>query len=113
MKTFEKFYTRFQKHPSALLAARIYANFVPNIAAQWIARHWRLSGPAKPAIAACATGLYAVMEGIRMIEQDEADYCIAGSGDSSITRLMLAGYQNMGAGFYSDGRQRCRFEDSS
>ncbi len=96
MRTFERFFERFQKKRSALLGARIYANFLPNIASQWIARHWKLTGPAKPAIAACATGLYAVMEGIRMIEQDEADYCIAGSGDASLTELMLAGYRNMG-----------------
>ena len=96
MRTFERFYERFQIHRSALLGARVYANFVPNIASQWIARHWKISGPAKPAVAACATGLYAVMEGIRMIEQDEVDYCIAGAGDASLTRLMAAGYQNMG-----------------
>src|SRR3989338_3147500 len=96
MRTFEKFYERFQARKSAILAARIYANFIPNIAAQWIARHWRVSGPAKPAVAACATGLFAVMEGIRMIEQDEADYCVAGAGDASLTCLMLAGYRNMG-----------------
>ena len=96
MRTFEKFYLRFQKNPSAILGARVFANFIPNIAAQWIARHWKLSGPAKPAVAACATGLYAVMEGIRMIEQDEADYCIAGAGDASLTQLMTAGYRNMG-----------------
>lgn len=96
MRTFERFFGRLQKKPSAILGARVYANFLPNIAAQWIARHWKLTGPAKPAIAACATGLYAVMEGIRMIEQDEADYCIAGAGDASLTELMLAGYRNMG-----------------
>lgn len=96
MRTFERFYERFKRRRSALLGARVYANFIPNMAAQWIARHWKLTGPAKPAVAACATGLYAVMEGIRMIEQDEADYCIAGSGDASITELMLAGYRNMG-----------------
>ncbi len=96
MMTFERFFDRFQRSRSALLGARVYANFIPNIAAQWIARHWKILGPAKPAIAACATGLYAVMEGIRMIEQDEVDYCIAGAGDASITRLMLAGYRNMG-----------------
>ncbi len=96
MRTFERFYGRFQKNRSALLGARVYANFIPNIAAQWIARHWKISGPAKPAVAACATGLYSVMEGIRIIEQDEVDYCIAGAGDASLTQLMLAGYRNMG-----------------
>lgn len=96
MRTFERFFDRFNRRRSAILGARVYANLIPNICAQWIARHWKLSGPAKPAVAACATGLYAVLEGVRMIEHDEADYCIAGSGDSSITELMLAGYKNMG-----------------
>ena len=60
MRTFERFYTRFQNNRSAILGARIYANFIPNISAQWVARHWKLSGPAKPAVAACATGLYSL-----------------------------------------------------
>lgn len=96
VNTFERFYDRFLKRPSALLGARVYANFLPNMAAQWIARHWRVFGPAKPAVAACATGLFAVIEGIRMIEEGEADWCIAGAGDASITSLMLAGYRQMG-----------------
>ena len=104
MRTFERFFERFQKKRSAILGARVYANFLPNICSQWIARHWKLTGPAKPAVAACATGLYAVLEGIRMIEDGEADYCIAGSGDSSITELMLAGYRNMGV--LSQGEMR-------
>jgi len=96
MTTFEKFHARFLKKPSALLGARIYANTIPNILSQWIARRWELKGPAKPAVAACATGTYAVIEGIRMIEDDEADVCIAGASDASITKLMLAGYHQMG-----------------
>ncbi len=97
MQTLERFYDRFRKNPSAILGARVYANFIPNICAQWIARHWKITGPAKPAVAACATGLFDIMEGIRMIEQDEADWCIAGATDASLTKLMLTGYRNMGA----------------
>ncbi len=96
MTTLEKFRDRFLKRPSALLGARIYANTVPNILSQWIARRWELKGPAKPAVAACATGTYAIIEGIRMIEDDETDVCIAGASDASITKLMLAGYHQMG-----------------
>lgn len=96
MTTLERFRDRFMKHPSALLGARIYANTVPNILSQWIARKWKIKGPAKPAVAACATGTYAIIEGIRMIEDDEVDVCIAGASDASITKLMLAGYHKMG-----------------
>ncbi len=94
--TFEKFYDRLQKRPSALLGARVYANFIPNILSQWIARRWKIQGPAKPVVAACATGTYAIIEGIRMIEDDEVDVCIAGASDASITRLLLAGYHKLG-----------------
>jgi 3-oxoacyl-[acyl-carrier-protein] synthase II len=97
MRTLEKFHDRFYKNPSAILGARVYANLLPNICAQWIARHWKITGPAKPSVAACATGLFDIMEGIRMIEQDEADWCIAGATDASLTKLMLSGYRNMGA----------------
>ena len=36
--TIGRFQERFRKNPSAILGARIYANSVPNFAAQWIAR---------------------------------------------------------------------------
>ncbi len=94
--TFEKFAERLRKRPSALLAARVYANLIPNMLSQWIARRWKIQGPAKPAVAACATGTYAIMEGVRMIEDDEVDVCIAGASDASITPLLLAGYKQMG-----------------
>ena len=96
MTTFERFSERLRKRPSALLGARVYANFLPNILAQWIARRWKIKGPAKPTVVACATGTYAIIEGTRMIEDDEVDVCIAGASDASITPLLLAGYRKMG-----------------
>lgn len=94
--TFEKFAERLRKRPSAILGARVYANLIPNMLSQWIARRLELHGPAKPVVAACATGIFAVIEGIRMIEDDEADLCIAGASDASITPLLLAGYHKLG-----------------
>jgi 3-oxoacyl-[acyl-carrier-protein] synthase II len=94
--TLEKFRERFMKKPSALLAARVYANLIPNMLAQWIARKWKIHGPAKPVVAACATGTLAIIEGVRMIEDDEVDVCIAGASDASITPFLLAGYRQLG-----------------
>jgi len=96
MTTLERFRERFFKRPSALLAARVYANLIPNILSQWIARRLKIRGPSHPVVAACATGTYAIIEGIRMIEDREVDVCIAGASDASITQLMLAGYHQMG-----------------
>lgn len=95
--TVDRFKERFYKNPSAILGARIYANSVPNFAAQWIARKWELKGPAKCYIAACATGTVSIIEGARMVEEGIVDYCIAGASDASITPLMMAGYYNMKA----------------
>lgn len=95
--TIGRFKERFKKNPSAILGARIYCNLVPNFAAQWIARRWKINGPAKCYIAACATGTAAVSEGARMVADGTVDYCIAGASDASIVPLMLAGYHNMKA----------------
>ena len=102
MRTLDDWFEHSPKNPSVLSSVRAYANFVPHMAAQWVARHWKTSGPIKAAIAACATGLYALMEGVRMIEEGDADICISGAGDSSMTELMLSGYRNMGV-LSSDG----------
>ena len=93
--TLDRFRARFEKHPSAILGSRIYSNSVPNFAAQWIARRWKLKGAAKCYIAACATGTVAVSEGAQMVADGMLDYCLAGASDASVVPLMLAGYQNM------------------
>ena len=95
MHTLDRFKERFAKHPSAILGARIYSNTVPNFAAQWIARRWKIQGPAKCYVAACATGTVAVLEGARMVSDGVVDYCIAGASDASIVPLLLAGYKKM------------------
>ena len=95
--TVSKFKDRFLKRPSALLGARLYSSMVPNFAAQWIARRWKLKGPAKNYVAACATGTVSLLEGVRLVERGAVDYCVAGASDASIVPLMLAGYRNMKA----------------
>lgn len=95
--TIDRFNERFRKNPSAILGARIYSNLVPNFAAQWIARRWKIQGPAKCYVAACATGTVSIIEGAKMIEGGVIDYCIAGASDASIVPLMLAGYSQMKA----------------
>lgn len=97
MHTIDRFGERFRKSPSAILGARIYANSVPNFAAQWIARRWKIQGPAKCYIAACATGTVAVIEGARMVSEGVVDYCLAGASDASVVPVLLAAYNNMKA----------------
>ena len=95
--TIDRFKERFQRNRSAILGARLYTSAMPNFAAQWIARRFKIQGPAKCYVAACATGTIAIAKGMQMVAEGDVDYCIAGAGDASITPLMLAGYKNMKA----------------
>ncbi|HXV28177.1 MAG TPA: beta-ketoacyl-[acyl-carrier-protein] synthase family protein [bacterium] len=95
--TLDRFRERLRRNPSPILGARIYVNSVPNFAAQWIARRWKVQGPSTCYVAACATGTVSVIEGARMVREGLADYCIAGASDASIVPLMLAGYSRMKA----------------
>jgi len=89
------FRERFLRHPSAILGARVYANLVPNFAAQWIARKWKIQGPAKCYITACATGTTSIIEGARMVQEGVVDYCFAGASDASLVPFLVAGYEQM------------------
>ncbi len=96
MTTYERVREKYGSHlPSALHSAALYASFPPHIAAQWIAKRHHIRGPAKCFSTACASGTYSIIEGIRMVEEGEVDFCIAGATDASITKLLLAGYNNM------------------
>lgn len=113
MDSFFTFWERFQRRPSAILAARIYANLVPNFACQWIARKWKIHGPAKCFITACATGTTSIIEGALMVKEGVVDYALAGASDASLTPLMVAGYEQMGVlspvGMYPFDRRRNGF----
>ena len=95
--TLDRLKERFLRKPSAILGARLYTSAVPNFADQWIARRMNIKGPAKCYVAACATGTVATIAGFRMVSEGQADYCLAGATDASITPLMMGGYQNMKA----------------
>ncbi len=92
-----RFKERFMRSPSAILGARMYTSAVPNFADQWIARRMKIQGPAKCYVAACATGTVAIVQGFRMVSEGDAEYCLAGATDASITPLMLGGYKSMKA----------------
>lgn len=92
-----RFKERFARNPSAILGARMFTSAVPNFADQWIARRMKIQGPAKCYVAACATGTVAIVQGFRMVSEGEAEYCLAGATDASISPLLLGGYNNMKA----------------
>ncbi|WP_404786496.1 beta-ketoacyl-ACP synthase [Altericista sp. CCNU0014] len=61
------------------------------------ARQLQRSGPVLSPRAACATGIWAIAQGIELIRSGQCDVVIAGAAEAPITPLTLAGFQNMGA----------------
>lgn len=68
----------------------------PSAAAAAIAQRFDLRGPCLAPVAACATGVTAIVRGIAAIEAGECDVVVAGSADDSLHAGVLASFQRLG-----------------
>jgi 3-oxoacyl-[acyl-carrier-protein] synthase II len=73
------------------------SSVIPNMAACEVAIDLGVHGPVTASALACASGIYAFLEGRRLILSGEADVVICGGTDASITPVMFAGLSSMGA----------------
>lgn len=66
-------------------------------------------GPGGCPIAACATGLFSVIEGAAMIRSGQCDVCIVGSADASLRSSVLAAFHRLGVtSRHNDPQTACR-----
>ncbi len=70
---------------------------MPNIGACQVSISLGLRGPAITSTAACASGVQAVVDAVRLIRDGDADVMIAGGSESALTALSFAGMANMRA----------------
>lgn len=68
----------------------------PSAAAVEIARRFDLRGACLAPVAACATGVVAMIRGMAAIESGECDLVVAGSADDSLHAGVLASFQRLG-----------------
>lgn len=73
-----------------------HSGFMPDAPLQTILALTRAAGPASCPVAACATGLFSVLEGAAMIQSGLCDICIVGSADASLRSSVLAGFHRLG-----------------
>jgi 3-oxoacyl-[acyl-carrier-protein] synthase II len=80
---------------------RVSPLFVPmmmsNICACQISITLGLRGPAITATAACAAGVQAIVDGVRLIKAGDADAVVAGGTEAALTPLAIASMGNMRA----------------
>ncbi len=65
--------------------------------ASYIAQQLQLCGPILSPRAACATGLWAIAQGVELIRTGQCEVAIVGAAEAPITPLTLAGFDQMGA----------------
>ncbi|MEM9906696.1 MAG: beta-ketoacyl-ACP synthase [Cyanobacteria bacterium P01_D01_bin.44] len=70
---------------------------LPHQAALRAAQQVGSGGPVLAPMAACATGIWALAQGVELIRTGQCDRVIAGAVEAPITPLTLAGFAKMGA----------------
>jgi 3-oxoacyl-[acyl-carrier-protein] synthase II len=70
---------------------------MPNAAAGLVAMEHGLKGPCFGTVSACAAGAHAVGTGLRMIQHGDADACVVGGTESTLTPLATAAFGAMAA----------------
>lgn len=95
--TVEQATRRLAANASARLSPYFVASSLTNMPACEVAMDLGIHGPVTASALACASGLYAVVEGARLIRSGEADVVLCGGTDAAITPVMFAGLAATGA----------------
>lgn len=69
---------------------------LPDSVGQFLCRELKISGPTQNVVAACATGVHSLFHASRWLKQEECDIVLAGSAESSLHPLYIAGFKQMG-----------------
>lgn len=69
---------------------------IVSAAACHLAVQFGIRGPAHAPAAACATGIIALGDAMRILQHGDADVVVAGSSDAALTPLCLAGFARLG-----------------
>ncbi len=70
---------------------------MPNAVACQVSIAIGAKGPVLTSTLACASGNYALVEAMRMLQRDEAEVIIAGGTEAGMTRLLFTAFSNIGA----------------
>lgn len=79
------------------LSPFLVPSLIPNMGACQVAIQLGARGPVVASYAACAAGLYAVIEAAQLLQSGEADIVVAGAAEAALMPLTFAGLGRMGA----------------
>lgn len=84
------------KHPEEFWTPP-WLTTLPHMPAIATARYLQSTGPLLAPMAACATGLWSVIQGYELIRDGYCDRIVVGAVETPITPLTLVGFEKMGA----------------
>lgn len=104
---------RAARHSGRLDPAAVPSDWIaalPQELSRAIACQAGVSGPVLAPMAACATGLWAIAQGVELLRRGHCQRVLAGAAEAPVTPLTLAGFERMGAlaktGAYPFDRRR-------
>jgi 3-oxoacyl-[acyl-carrier-protein] synthase II len=71
--------------------------FIPDMAAGLVSMRFGAKGPNYATVSACASSAHAIGNSFRLVQDGEVDVMITGGTEASVTKLAIAGFQNMKA----------------
>lgn len=86
----------FSFHSNSPLSACRLSLRSPDSVGQFLCKELKIQGPRANLIAACATGVHSLLHAVRWLKEDICDMVLAGSVESSLHPLYLAGFKQMG-----------------
>jgi 3-oxoacyl-[acyl-carrier-protein] synthase II len=79
------------------VSALVIPMFAPNMASSQVSIAFGIHGPTITSAAACASGVQAYVDAVRLLRAGEADVVVAGGTEAGITPVALSGLANMHA----------------
>ncbi|MBW3541260.1 MAG: beta-ketoacyl-[acyl-carrier-protein] synthase family protein, partial [Planctomycetes bacterium] len=103
LRTFAALAARASLHPPSSILHPLFSSWWPNAPALSVARRFGIEGPLLCPVAACATGLVALIRGWELIRDGACDVVLAGASDASLVPAVLGSFRRLGVLARSDG----------
>ena len=97
IETYEQNYEAMLKGGPKKVSPFLVPKFLTNMPGGWVSMQHNLQGYISSCAAACATGAVSLIDGFRAIRENSADMIVAGAGEASVTRHVIAGFGNLKA----------------
>lgn len=92
LKTIQESAISLHENPHKRLSPFTVPSFLANLAAGQVSIKYGFKGPLGTPVTACAAGIQAIGDAVRLIQNDEADIAICGGAESCLDSVAIGGF---------------------